>query len=161
MSLQHPALLESSVSLPTPWLEPGLDLSYGANLGKPRVRHLSYTLLGKQKGRVRCPRVTRLALKFSRRHPRTTIEHLLELAGYTSIEEAERDFPPGVAAICHPNRAAHPLEVLSADPKEVLRQAFLLGRCTATFYSPTRPLLWTRASLTRHLELFEPEGFYA
>jgi hypothetical protein len=37
----------------------------------------------------------------------------------------------------------------------------MLGLCTAHLYDPGRPVLWTRASLKRVLELFEPGGFYA
>jgi hypothetical protein len=43
----------------------------------------------------------------------------------------------------------------------VLEQALLLGLCTAWQYDPSRPVLWTRASLTRRVELYEPAGFYA
>ena len=43
----------------------------------------------------------------------------------------------------------------------VLEQALLLGLCTAYQYDPARPVLWTRASLTRRVELYEPAGFYA
>ena len=45
--------------------------------------------------------------------------------------------------------------------REVLEQALLLGLCTAQLFDATRPVLWTHASLTRGLELFDPEGFYA
>jgi hypothetical protein len=41
------------------------------------------------------------------------------------------------------------------------RRALLLGLCTAYQYDPARPVLWTRASLTRRVELYEPAGFYA
>ena len=40
-------------------------------------------------------------------------------------------------------------------------KALLLGLCTAWQYDPSRPVLWTRASLTRRVELYEPAGFYA
>ena len=43
----------------------------------------------------------------------------------------------------------------------VLREALLLGLCTAWQYDPARPVIWTRASLTRHVELHDPAGFYA
>jgi hypothetical protein len=44
---------------------------------------------------------------------------------------------------------------------EVLRQAFLLGLCTSVRFDPARPVLWTQASLTRRLELFDVTEFYA
>jgi hypothetical protein len=45
--------------------------------------------------------------------------------------------------------------------REVLWHALVLGLCTANLYDPERPVLWTQASLTRRLELFDPAGFYA
>jgi len=45
--------------------------------------------------------------------------------------------------------------------ESILRQALLLGLCTSFQYDPSRPVLWTRASLTRRVELYEPAGFYA
>ena len=48
-----------------------------------------------------------------------------------------------------------------AREEVVLREALLLGLCTAWQYDPARPVIWTRASLTRHVELHDPEGFYA
>jgi hypothetical protein len=43
----------------------------------------------------------------------------------------------------------------------ILSQALLLGLCNAWQYDPSRPVLWTRASLTRRIELYESAGFYA
>ena len=55
--------------------------------------------------------------------------------------------------------------VVTANGREaddsILEQALLLGLCTAFQYDPARPVLWTRASLTRRVELYEPAGFYA
>ena len=51
--------------------------------------------------------------------------------------------------------------VLIADDETILRQALLLGLCTAYQYDPTRPVIWTRASLTRRVELHAPGRFYA
>ena len=48
-----------------------------------------------------------------------------------------------------------------ATDESILEQALLLGLCTAFQYDPARPVLWTRASLTRRVELYEPRGFYA
>ena len=49
----------------------------------------------------------------------------------------------------------------TAPESEVLEQALLLGLCTAQLFDAERPVLWTQASLTRGLELFDPTGFYA
>jgi hypothetical protein len=35
-----------------------------------------------------------------------------------------------------------------------------LGLCTRHLFDPSRPVLWTRSSVTRALELFDPVGFY-
>jgi hypothetical protein len=51
----------------------------------------------------------------------------------------------------------HPTEPTRA----ILRCVLILGLCTPYLYDPSRPVLLTRASLTRCLELFEGEGYYA
>ena len=48
-----------------------------------------------------------------------------------------------------------------ATDDSILEQALLLGLSTAFQYDPARPVLWTRASLTRRVELYEPAGFYS
>ena len=53
------------------------------------------------------------------------------------------------------------VQVARASDDSILEQALLLGLCTACQYDPARPVLWTRASLTRRVELYEPAGFYA
>ena len=53
------------------------------------------------------------------------------------------------------------IPISDADPKKVLRQALLLGLCTTVLYDPERPVLWTRSSLSRCLELYDGGGFYA
>ena len=49
----------------------------------------------------------------------------------------------------------------AATDAELLRQVLLLGLCTPHFYDPRRPVLLTRASLGRRLELYVERGFYA
>ena len=46
-------------------------------------------------------------------------------------------------------------------PDDALFQALVLGLCTPWRYDPGRPVLWTRTSLTRQLELFNGQEFYA
>jgi hypothetical protein len=53
------------------------------------------------------------------------------------------------------------VRVGQGSDEAILRQALLLGLSTAWQYDPSRPVLWTRASLTRRVELYEPAGFYA
>jgi hypothetical protein len=54
-----------------------------------------------------------------------------------------------------------PDRVASLEPEVVLEQALVLGLSTKSLFDPTRPVIWTRASLTRRLNLYEVEGFYA
>ena len=74
----------------------------------------------------------------------------------------DRFAPPGRPYVCRAAPLDAPrLDVTNAKAEEVLRQALLLGLCTAHRYDPLRTVLWTQASLTRALELFDAEGFYA
>ena len=68
---------------------------------------------------------------------------------------------PGEACLCRIDTAPRPVAVASLSPADALYQALVLGLCTPWLYNPARPVLWTRASLTRQLELFDGRGFYA
>jgi len=50
------------------------------------------------------------------------------------------------------------VQVSRGSHDAVLEQALLLGLCTAYQYDPPVPLLWTRASLTRRVELYDLRG---
>jgi hypothetical protein len=69
-------------------------------------------------------------------------------------------------AFDHPRRRLmarpHPeaAQFRSLPIPDVLRHALILGLSTTSIYDPSRPVVWTRASLTRRLELYDPEGFY-
>ena len=92
------------------------------------------------------------------------LETLLLMERIDGPEDLRQRFriPPG-RLICRPiyreGRAAHPSP--TANRRRVLKQALMLGLCTAHLYDPARPVLWTAASLSRGLDLFEPQGFYA
>ena len=53
-----------------------------------------------------------------------------------------------------------PTPIDTLGPDDALYQALVLGLCTPWRYDPGRPVLWTRTSLTRQLELFDGGGFY-
>ncbi len=36
----------------------------------------------------------------------------------------------------------------------------MLGLCTAQLFDPARPIIWTRSSLSRVVDLFDLQGFY-
>ena len=144
----------------------GTSLYRRCNSGGPRSRsrteRLTASLLGNDDGAVRCPRVIRLGLDFGRKDPLAAVHALLWERGLEHAEQLREMFKPTQdPCICrldpHPRR----LLVADADPVEVLRQAMLLGLCTSWLYDPERPVLWTRSSLSRCLELFDGRGFYA
>jgi len=139
---------------------------YWANTGGPmsrtRSERISSTLLGLDDGPILCPRTLCLALAFGRKDPVTTVFTLLAQAGFRSPEELRPVFGQGLwPLVCQPNPELQPLDVATAEPREVLRTAFLLGLCTAVRFDPERPVMWTRAGLTRRLELYEMREFYA
>ena len=139
-----------------------------ANSGGPASRRrneqIASTLLGRDEGAIRCPRSLRLALSCpSRADPVKAIARLLAGNGFGSAEDLRDEFAvPGGRLICRPLPVNAPrLAVRGGPEREVLEQALLLGLCTAQLFDPGRPVLWTQASLTRGLELFDPAGFYA
>ena len=144
-----------------------LIAEYRANSGGPmsrtRTEHIRLTLLGQSTGSIDCPRVLRLGLDFGESNPRVVLNELLEQAGLLTPEDLRGriELPPA-PLLCRPLPKSIPrLEVATAEPAEVLRQALLLGLCTAQRFDPDRPVLWTAASLGRALELYDPRGFYA
>lgn len=143
-----------------------LGETWRANSGGPcsrtRVEAIRASLLGDATGPVRCPRRLTLALDFGRAEPRRVMQNLLRARGLSHAEQLRpifEDLPE--AMLCRVDATLPALEVKNADPDEVLRQAFLLGLSTEVFFDPSRPVIWTFASLTRRLELFDTEGFYA
>ena len=144
-----------------------LIAEYRANSGGPmsrtRTEHIRLTLLGRDAGDIDCPLVLRLGLDFGEANPRSMLNSLLEQAGLLTPEDLRSrvELPPA-PLLCRPLPDSIPrLEVATAEPDEVLRQALLLGLCTAQRFDPERPVIWTSASLGRALELFDPRGFYA
>ena len=137
-----------------------------ANSGGPRSRgrreRISVTLLGNATAAVRCPRVLRVGLDFGRRSPLAYVRELLDACGFSDEQEARQALAlPQEPCVCRPNPAPSPTPVASLLASDALYQALVLGLCTAWCYDPRRPVLWTRASLTRQLELFDGHGFYA
>lgn len=136
--------------------------SPGGPRTRTRAEPLFSTVLGDDEGPIHCPRVIRLGLKFGRRKPLQVAQRWLREAGFADEQEARAALElPDRPYLCHPDRDPQPLEVASLDPLEGLRMALMLGLCTTTLYAPERPVLWTTTSLSRHLLLFDPRGFYA
>jgi hypothetical protein len=137
-----------------------------ANFGGPRSRRrterLSATVLGRDDGAVRCPRVLRIGLDFGKRNPLTCARELLKTCGFADEQEACAAIAlPDEPCICRPDPGSRPAQVETLPPSDALYQALILGLCTPYCYDPGRAVLWTNASLTRRLELFDGRGFYA
>ena len=137
-----------------------------ANSGGPcsrrRTERLSATVLGRDDGAIRCPRVLRIGLDFGRRNPLTCVRRLLKSCGFSDEHEARSAIGlPLEPCLCRPDPAARPTPIESLGADDALFQALVLGLCTPWRYDPGRPVLWTRTSLTRQLELFDGRGFYA
>ena len=138
------------------------DANSGGPMSRGRSERISATLLGNDEGAVRCPRVLRVGLDFGKRSPLTYVRGLLKTCGFSDEQEARLALAlPLQPYVCRPNPAPSPMPVASLMASDALYQALLLGLCTAWCYDPRRPVLWTRASLTRQLELFDGGGFYA
>ena len=135
----------------------------GGPMSRTRTERIQCSLLGQDAGWIRCPSVICLGLDFGRRDPLAALRRLLRAEGLPTPEDLRpRVLVPERPLICRPLApAVGRLVVKEAEPDEVLRQALLLGLCTAHRFDPERPVLWTRTSVTRALELFDPEGFYA
>ena len=133
----------------------------GGPMSRGRSERISVTVLGNDEGAVRCPRVLRVGLDFGRRSPLACVRELLKSCGFSDEQEARRVLAlPQEPCVCRPNPAPSPVPVGSLVATDALYQALVLGLCTAWCYDPRRPVLWTRASLTRQLELFDSRGFY-
>jgi hypothetical protein len=139
---------------------------YLANMGGPcsrtRTEEICSTVLGDNPGPIRCPRVLRVGIDFERESPVVCAQRWLDAAGFADEEEARSvlPLPPG-PCICQIDTAPRPVVAATLTALEGLRLALVLGLCTPYLYQPQRPVLWTEASLTRRLLLYDGEGFYA
>lgn len=137
-----------------------------ANSGGPssrtRTEWINSTILGRGDTPIRCPRVERVGIDFGRRHPVLCVAQWLKKAGFRSEEEARAALPlPTQACICEVDPKPRPVPVHTLSPSAGLYQALVLGLCTPFLYDPRRPILWTEASLTRRLLLYDCGEFYA
>lgn len=142
---------------------PALWANSGGPSSRTRQQSVRSTLLGcNRNGGVRCPRRMTLALDFGSMDPWKVMHEMLAGRGLDEPECIRALFTgiPG-PMLCRTKSDLPALKVSDGPSEDILRQAFLLGLCTAVFYDPSRPVIWTRASLTRRLELFDTKGFYA
>jgi hypothetical protein len=160
------ALVSGAATLGSPAGWDFEDLERLTNSGGPMSRgrreRLAATILGQDDGSVRCPRVLRIGLDFGRRSPLACVRALLKTCGFADDREARDALVlPAETCICRPDPRPCPTPIASLPARDALYHALVLGLCTAWCYDPRRPVLWTRASLTRQLELFDGRGFYA
>ena len=134
------------------------------NSGGPRSRSrnekIRSTLLGHEEGPIVCPRRTSFCINFPRscQDPVAYVEAILHAKGFASPEQLRGVFPipPSPCVVSIWTHAPLPVH-----DEEILHSALVLGLCTATFYDPGRPVIWTHASLMRRLAFYDTEGFYA
>jgi hypothetical protein len=138
------------------------EANSGGPCSRSRVERLTATVLGHNDGPIRCPRVLRVGLDFGPADPLAVVRDLLHACGFSDEEEARCAVTlPASPCICRPDGLIHPTPIMSLEPDDALYRALVLGLCTAWRYDPGRPVLWTRTSLTRRLELFSGQEFYA
>jgi hypothetical protein len=143
------------------------DREQWANSGGPmsrrRTERVLASVLHDDAAQIRLPRVIRAGLHFGEREPLDTVLGSLARTGLDDAEELRARYAaPATPLLVRvvPN-ARWGVQVGHATDDSILEQALLLGLCTAFQFDPARPVLWTRASLTRRVELYEPTGFYA
>lgn len=140
------------------------DLIANSGWGPParqRSEHIRSSLLGINDGDIRCPRIIRLGFHLPGDDLLDYLNDLIAEDGYSNSEALRCDITiPEKPYICRPTKQPAPCS-LNAPRTEVFRHALMLGLCTSQLYDPSRPVIWTRNSLTRVVDLFDPGGFYA
>jgi len=145
------------------WVKPirkEANAGWGGPPARSRKDRITTTLLGKDDGEIRCPRIIRIGFNLQQgEDPLAHLQDLLEAEGYARAEELRFQFDiPNCAYVCRPS--LQPGFSLHEKPAVVLRQALMLGLCTAQMFDPVRPVIWTRSSLSRVVDLFDIQGFY-
>jgi hypothetical protein len=144
------------------------DREQWANSGGPmsrrRTERVVASVLRDDASRIHLPRVIRAALHFGDRDPLSAVLESLARVGLDDAELLRERYAapesPLLARVVPDARWGVRIGPRT-DDEAILGQALLLGLSTAWQYDPSRPVLWTRASLTRRVELYEPAGFYA
>lgn len=133
----------------------------GAPMSRLRTERLKASLLGGG-GPIRMPRVMSVGIDFRREDPLAVLEAQLAKAGVQDPQVLLHRFDlPAEPCFCRESPTMQPPRARDMEPMEFLRNALVLGLCTPHCYDPSRPLLFTRKSLLRRLELFVDRGYYA
>lgn len=158
--------MTGTVHLPGWCVPEPLLANSGGPCSRTRTERVASTLVGRDAGHVRCPKVYRLGLRFDATiEPPDPVEYMLRYIrrlGIPSPEALRAEIQvPTARLIALPAGSHASVDVRHAPEREVLEQALMLGLCTRHLCDPARPVHWTTASLGRCLELFDPAGFYA
>ena len=132
-------------------------------MSRRRTERVAASVLRDDTSQIRLPRTLRAGLRFGDADPLGCVLAALARVGLDDPEQLRRRYAsPGRPLVCRvvPN-ATWAADAASTPDDTLLHQALLLGLCTPYQYDPARPVLWTRASLTRCVELHDAEGFYA
>jgi len=141
--------------------ERNANAGWGGSPARLRKERIRSSLLGNNHGEIRCPRIIRLGFHLPGDDLLDHLNDLLAEEGYRRSEDLRDDISiPEKSYICRPTKETAPC-LMSAPVEELFRHALMLGLCTAQLYDPSRPVIWTKNSLTRVVDLFDPEGFYS
>jgi len=141
-------------------LDKHANSGWGGPPSRQRRERIRATLLGNDEGEIRCPRIIQLGFQLKPgEDPLEFVSELIIDEGFDGPEDLRSAMViPERPYICRPS--ANPNCSLKSPPREVLRQALMLGLCSAQLFDPRRPVIWTGGSLSRVVELFDPQGFY-
>jgi hypothetical protein len=135
----------------------------GGPMSRRRTERVVASVLREARGPIQLPRVIRAGLHFASGDPVDVVLQSLARIGLDDAEQLRDRFsaPERPLLLRVVPGARWGVHVDKENDESILRQALLLGLCTAYQYDPARPVIWTRASLARRVELYEPAGFYA
>ena len=149
---------------PPPWHRSAtMRYNSGGPMSRQRRELIHVSVLGDTGTRGGWRRLCRVGLVFPA--DVVPLEYVYALClgqGYRSPEMLRSvvTTPPRMLT-CRPARDDDALvDVATASPTAILAQAVVLGLCTATYYDPARPVVWTTTSVTRRLDLFAVGDFY-
>ena len=141
--------------------EPVLECNSGGPMSRRREFRLQTSVLGADSGPLSCPKLRTVALDFGGEEPVPYVRRLLEELGYASPEVAHAVLLAGAEpCMCCTSGEIYRTRVRDTRPETVLEKALVLGLSTTTLFDPARPVIWTRASLTRRLAFYDVRGFY-
>jgi hypothetical protein len=142
---------------------PDQHANTGGPMSRRRTERVVASVLRDDASQIRLPSTLRAGLRFGDADPLGCVLAALARVGLDDPEQLRTRYAPPVRPlVCRvvPN-ATWAADAASTPDDTLLQQALLLGLCTPYQYDPARPVLWTRASLTRCVELHDAEGFYA